>query len=570
ASNSLNSDLVNEIQKTILSESITTTFNDLSTSYGTSSPTDATTKGGWTTEGDVSQPGSIASSTKNLAKNITNKTANRISRQVALTRENSRINGQESLEEHIHNNVEGNTNRVAVYRWVDKVYSAYTTDYGNRLMIEFMVDQPANPYIANTLNLQGIDLTPPPTLQSVGVNSYRDINRNNYPDLLTTYNIDNCEQYTPKPAYRISSTAFHSMDGPYSKDIPIEAGYQATHASVTYAISNVNQKLMGVIGSNAFTIPESDHAPIYSSGNEIGGWVCTPSYFSVDDVQTGTVCLNLNNETLQLCASINSVDVVTSPPPPDNANSHNYSVTIEVYSALEKTIAEQWQMAVYNALEKSYAKMNDVYFQHAKGPVTPLGHENSEDNRIVERCYLKQAGMRLLMAQRRELVGQACNITSPPDQYEVNAPRFEQFADHMFEWDEMTYRFYPHIHNDGTDELPINCCTGTDSLFTSFLKSTRARLLVPVKPEHAQQVLYFLSTGTIWEANPLFAPSLESNKDIFNELITLSLHGDNVKGCTPDAWEFVIPSSMTVIQSDCQQTFAAFPESSSNVLNQGD
>lgn len=549
SSSSLSSDLLNEIQKTIESESVSTTFNNLSTTYGTSSPPTATVNGSWVVAQD---PQVMATGISNLAKDITNKTANRIAQNMAQVRQQSRLNGTEEVQVHGFDNTASVDAKVGIYRWVNKKYTARTVNYGNRLMIEFMVTRPAASYIQSVLDLTGIKLTPPPSLPSLGINSYRDIHRANYAVLLTTYKVESSEQYQPPSAYKVATGSLGSDDGLTSKSIAIASDYQARKASLTYVLSGENQVLMGLVGANVFTVPETlnpgqAEASGLLSDENMSGWCCTPTLVVSGQMESGTQCFLMNGETECVSVAVKASQEISSPPEPDN-----YCVNIEVYAVLSEAVYEQWQINVYTALVNAYDLASAAYIEKTKGPFSSLECDNALANRLLERTELKQAGLRQLLNQGQALVGESCDISSPPDPQIVNAPRYEQFLNHMFEWGEMTYHFYPDLHQgEALSSSYINLRSGTDPLFVSFLQAARARLLVPVKPQHAPMILYFLSTGMIWSASPERVPALEGNKAIVNDLITLQEDDSQCSGIS-EPWNITIPTSMLMVQSGDQ------------------
>jgi len=549
-SSSLNTDLLNEIQKTIEAESVSTTFNDLTTTYGTSSAPTATVTNGWTVN---QEPQFITTKTNQLAKDITSKTANRIAQNMAQVRQHSHLNGTEEIQVHGFDNTKGTQSKVGIYRWVNKKYSAWTVNYGNRLMIEFMVTRPAAPYIGSVLNLMGIDLTPPPSLQSFGVHSYADITRENYAKLLTTYKVQNSAQYQPKSAIMVSSASLSSTDGLTSTNIPIAKDYHASKASVTYVLSGENQTLMGLVGGNVVTVPETLNPGQSTTVESFHGWTCSPTLMVSGQLESGTQCFIMNGETGSVPITVNASTAISSPP-----EAEIYTVNIEVCAVLSEAIYQQWQMTVYTVLNNAYDLAKAEYIEKTKGPFSTLspGEHGSRDNalanRLLERTELKQAGLRQLLEQGNALVGDCAELSSPPDPQVVNSPRYQQFLDHMLEWGEMTYHFYPDLfEGEEQSSAYIDLRSGTDPLFASFLQAGRARLLVPVKPQHASVVLYYLATGMIFSANPELTPALAQNKAIINDLITLQAQTSHCSSIS-EPWNITIPTAMLMVQSGDQ------------------
>jgi len=124
------------------------------------------------------------------------------------------------------------------------------------------------------------------------------------------------------------------------------------------------------------------------------------------------------------------------------------------------------------------------------------------------------------------------------DRYSVTAKFFEQ----AFEWSIMSYVFYPFYWGAKKRWEELYTIENNDPLFRAFLKAGLARVIVTVRPGFEEAVMYFMSTGKIWNGgevpvigNPLYL-------SVLNEL------RDPVY--TPEeTWETRVPSTLTLIQA---------------------
>lgn len=103
---------------------------------------------------------------------------------------------------------------------------------------------------------------------------------------------------------------------------------------------------------------------------------------------------------------------------------------------------------------------------------------------------------------------------------------FVQFMEQAFEWDKLSYIFYPYFWADRPKWMEmLNREDHTDSKMTAFLKAGSARVLVAVHPAYNKAVLHFLATGQAWEGgdspavgDPLFIPLYEEIRDTQDNL----------------------------------------------------
>jgi hypothetical protein len=156
----------------------------------------------------------------------------------------------------------------------------------------------------------------------------------------------------------------------------------------------------------------------------------------------------------------------------------------------------------------------------------------------IERGSLQYSCMGLLSAIAATLVGDAPGIT--PSQLSVNSQRYTQFINEVFEWDEMTYCF-----DDQPSKL-VYALQGQDDSLRPFLQASYARVFLPVRPGSNFQVLYYLSSGMLWEAPWPFVP-------VNNTDTATAGHLKQVR-CWHEArtvekyWDIALPTSMQVVQ----------------------
>ena len=166
-------DLINQVQKTLSDHVTRTAIDEYQTDYGMPTDQDLKVKGNWWVE---EQPaGGFLEDISNFAKDIVDKTVNRISKQVNITRSLSEFEENEITDSSKFENVSGEGNIRGVYQWVNKSYRVCSRNLGNRLILEIMLDDPAAHFLKTLKRIFEIDLEPPASPQSLGLESYSDI-----------------------------------------------------------------------------------------------------------------------------------------------------------------------------------------------------------------------------------------------------------------------------------------------------------------------------------------------------------------------------------------------------------
>jgi hypothetical protein len=577
-------DLLRETQRTIAQESVTTNFNNLTTTYGT--PTTATLDGSWSVQKGSQPP--RQGQARGFAQDVTTRAADRLSRKVLERRAFSTLDESEEAVVHTFDNTGGADNVVGIYRWVNKVYRAQLGNNGRRLLIEFMVPRPALNYIERVATLRGVTLvepTPPARLAPpLGpVRSYEDITRANYAALVALYQ---AREIAAAPAeVRVVPTTVQGGVALGTSEVAVPAGYRAVEASVTYMLAGgAGVELLGLVGNNMFSVPPSTTSasllPARGAGTGLASpppWQCTPADVSAGDIQAGTQCFGLSGEDSFVPVSLMEVrPAPDSPPgsPPGGpswggdpaggvmavyGSGQGYLVNVEIKCVLSDEKFAEWQIKTYEAITRAYQQQKAEYYAQAGSRQSGPTANNPLANREVEREELRRGCEQVLLEQVYTLVGPP---PVPPAtdrarrgaaaEFAFNELRYLQLFEQAFEWGEMVYYFY--ARPDGTrlpNRTPYWGLPENDSLFTSFLQADAARVVLPARPSFERRVLFFLATGMIWDGRDTLAPAVESNLSIYNELKEAAEAGGGYRP-EGEAWEVLVPTSMTMLQRGSQ------------------
>jgi hypothetical protein len=123
---------------------------------------------------------------------------------------------------------------------------------------------------------------------------------------------------------------------------------------------------------------------------------------------------------------------------------------------------------------------------------------------------------------------------------------FALFFHHSFEWAEMTYTFYPYFWARQITWPEKLSVAGEDALFAKFLTAGLARVIVPVRPAHEGDVLYYLETGTPWAGSD---PPVIGDKKFVSivDEIKESLDAPDAGKADGDPWQFKVPTSLVYL-----------------------
>ena len=484
-------------------------------------------------------------SSSNFAREVVDKSVSKIQNRTKEERTTKKLHEVEEINTHGIDNKEKPDNAIGIYRWVDKYYEAQIYNYGKRMMFEFIIPEPSSFIEYAQANKPQKTLIPPIIPYKSGTKeiiTHKDITDWNYQIYTRDYNV---QGVTPPPLpYKTISTAI-SKDGmpidgsPHtanSKELIVPDGYISKNG-VWFDCSayfNNNPKLEVTIGNKIFRLLNypggagiMDNNSMYNPAEPFHWfWPGNPIQISV-----------------------NIYDIK--------------SFTMNAYALVERTaeLFEQWQiqtfekiMAAYKAILMEYEQKSAT--QEVQDGITIHG-QNPRINREIESTELKKHCLKMMMDTYLFGTFDAMKAGTPPDFDIFDA--FEEgktilFFEQAFEWENITYLFYPYfwgrkgvnaenwIHKVNTYDI--------DPLFTKFLQSGSARVVIPVHPAYNDAVLYFLeNNGVIWKGGE--TPRL--NDSMFISIADeLRNQTDDLTNAIPegDPWEVILPTTLVYLQKD--------------------
>ena len=367
------------------------------------------------------------------------------------------------------------------------------------------------------------------TPQTLTIKSPKDITRENYQDLIMTYNLHGFPP-TPIPWKTIST--------PIIKD--------------------------GVLDGNAHTANSKELAVPDGYISKLGAWLDLSAYWNDHprpEVAIGNKIFRLIDNNGALGAIDNHYKSTEGNPIQVSVNSYDIaSYTLNVYAAVELTneALEKWQieifgkiMTAYNAIQSEYKQR--ISAQEFQGGVAIHG-QNPLINREIEKTELQKHCIKMLIDTYQFASFDATR------QKRDEAPDFDffdaleegiiiQFFEQAFEWENITYLFYPYFWGRKDEWIHKSTTYDIDPLFTKFLQAGSARVVIPVHPAYNDAILYYLATGAIWQGGD--APKL-------NDPLFISIHEelknqiDDLASATPegDPCDVILPTTLVYLQKE--------------------
>jgi hypothetical protein len=509
--------LLEETRKMIAEKAVTNNYDDFKTTYGP--PAQTALDGSWTRTTNQGPNAGLDDVTR-FARETLNKTVSRIRRKIGMVRTTSTMNQVEDVVTSVIDNTSGRASMRAIFRWLNKVYEASVVNYGNRLMMEFLVRRPAIHYIAHEAALTGQGLVrplPPP-------NSFKDIEPDNYAEIGARYGVTELE---PPPLARKYATA--TLRAGEVQQIAVPSGYCAVTAFVDCVSTPASlPPPVVLVGRQAFNAGNAS-APL-------------PPY----------------GEDSTIPISVMGLELALSPP-----SEAQVLVNVEVECAPTSRTMDEWRIGVYRSVMKSHQQRAGQYYgEFGPGGGRQPATRSPLANRQIEQRELEKACMRLLLEHMAELTGAAeSGASSSPPAAIVNEPRYVQFLTEALEWNEMAYSFHVSPHARLRESLDESAARdgADDPLFTSFLQAEQARILLPVQPARVMAFLYAFSSGMLWDGRDRLVPVLTDDLALVNDLEHASRNPTSGTSGTRErevgqSWEIVVPTSMQILDESLVAT----------------
>ena len=516
----------------------------------------------------------------NKAKEVTQQASERIISRVKNERKVSTTEEFTENNTHTFDNREGSEHVSGVYRFINAVYKNQIYNYGKRLMYEFMIPQPAKLHrlgmavsggggkelkepkdpretsitipsntipaatVQNKYNLYTAH-TPATLNQTINsmltsdgkITDFTKINKDNYQYLAGIYNAK-VNEYPREEIYVTKTVSNSQVDDNEcfsgTVEISLHDGYITEKAflkffakhdvndndqhAVGISFGNVNLYLGQRLkeGINGGDVTETDLKNNKSEGYNL------PAY----------------KENMSLSYAVE--------------NYHTFSIALSVRLKLDETKKAQWQKETFEAIIEGYNQQMTDYKNALAESLTsgvqildsnPLFYRQIEQTVLRQNCisYLLPNSPVRRFGQKMYSGDELTNFKVKLDQTMDDYSSFIKFMEQAFEWDLMSYIFYPYYWANEKEWESLYKFDSDDATFRSFMQAGMARVVVTVRPGFERAVMHYMATGQIWNGgetpvigDPLYLSIVDELKE--QEYI--------VEG----SWETMLPTNLIALQ----------------------
>ncbi|NQY28280.1 MAG: hypothetical protein HRT69_02295 [Flavobacteriaceae bacterium] len=452
------------------------------------------------------------------AKDVTERALERVVQKTKKERVVKIIEEFEENNTHGFDNRQGDKHISGVYRWVDKIYKNQVLNYGKRLMYEFMIPEPAA--FHNTA-IEGVS-------ESVNEVLVKPVD----PRTVTGgFNLSNFN--------KITTVTYAHWAGIYNAEVsePPKTGMNIGKAFSYQAAEVISDNHERYAESTELDIPEG-----YYSTRALARWSHSTDGGTTPRTLAGGYRL-IFGVKIAIPNHVGKIPVSYSA---HGQLSGSVNIVIELKVLPEYVV--KWKIETFNKIIKAYenklAEYNSKIGDIKKFGVNPGFYRQIENMVLRKNCisYLAShvnVGANFLN-NRTDIQDFTVNYQDENlESYVARVKFFEQ----AFEWNIMSYNFYPFYWADKSKWKELyNVTEFNDPLHRSFLQSGMARVVVTVRPGFEEVVNWYMATGQIWNGGQVPTMDDELFVSIVEEL-------QNPEFAIEETWESRVPTSLTVIQA---------------------
>jgi hypothetical protein len=494
----------------------------------------------------------VENSKTNYARSVSDRAVNSLTQR---TKEQRIKREQRSYTEktvHEFDNSTWTTKVRGIYQWVDKKYKMRIMNYGERLLYDVVIPEPAA-FLIDSLKRQ----QQPEAFQLVKPFAPwffpQELNTSNYMALARFYGVTGSVQ--PPPDEFVSTIAEVRNDKVekigevkfYSTKLRIPDGYQAIHGYVTRLThQSFNEKNLADDAKNKtgvdleFMIGEQ-YLLRFGPGPASLKFAWEP--------------FTMANEEGELPVLFRSFSPVAE---------WGFAIGINC----KRLGLENWQLKTFAALTEGYRRQNAEYEdklaqRQAIVRTQMMLAQNFARNPSAETTELKRMFIHLLVSEHLTQVGFPPPISDPfffltDPAYVKKWGAVVAFFERAFEWENIMYFYYPYFYGRLARWGELVLIQDLNPQFEEFLKAGAARVVIPVRPGFEAALAHYHETGDVWMG--------EEMPDMFSDLyvsiideIKARNFGPGEEVCVAE-WDVKLPTTLVMLKDD-----ATLPEWKSTV-----
>jgi hypothetical protein len=543
---------------------------------------------------------SSESSAQEYAKQVTEEASKSVRSMVRQSTSTTLLTESEQTSIHGFDNAAGTGHVIGVYRWVDRIVSARTVNYGRRMLLAFDVPEPAA-YLRSLSSDTAAEATselvaprPPADYRFANgrlvvggdqddlLSDASTLTRDNYLALAAVYGVANLEPPPPNKivgtkAIAVPATGSASVVKDHTDEVnelslvladntlTVDPGYRVSHVGVwateggagnlrnfadVLKLGGTNKdvnRILVQVGPKSFwfnaTNPDGDGA------NSID-----TNFNSTQEIEDDEHFYGQMQPALPITISADFEGILT--------------LTISYSAYLRDEAFEAWQISTFGAILAGYERLRVDYVTQQQAAEqaadatssAQFTGRRSDQYRAIEQAELKRGCVQLLTRNSAPGYGSMRGDGSrggiafepPPDAEQWRAPlpngMVASTLETSFEWDQMTYTFLPYFWTAKDHWPAVMQATSDDPTFEAFLQSGMAQVVVPVRPGCERPVLRFLREGLLWCGAYLPLFDREEDLEVYAD-VELGVQFDPPVQ-VGESWEVRLPTSLIMLQQD--------------------
>lgn len=471
-----------------------------------------------------------AQTSSNYARNIISTSVQKIKERVFTSRTTTNIEKVKVVNRHELNNANGADHIRGIYQWVNKIYRLQIMNYGKRAMLEFTIPDPAAFYrYALTTKPDDDTVLVKPDLPGSCINGIfqpltaSDIDEYNYQFLAAKYTATDVKPYPEESKTIIWNNSINvdqsdsnkpnKVAGDSTNPITIQDGYKVS--KVNYQVNVMRNDVGATSGTDSSGINRDQIELSIMIGTKEIGHVSLTEWPVIQDQPP------VYNAVYQSSFPSNPNDVIVFPNYTGSENSLPISVTgfstlaiavnigLNITCILDPQAYTQWQIDTFNSIIAGYDNLKSQYDRDLKAKqfdnIASIQGRNPLLNREIEKMELKKSVLSQVTGQNYEYFN-SMKYDFPPlgyPQMDINDAADEgnyiRFFEQAFEWENMTYLFYPYFWSNKKNWPMLLQLEDNDPLFERFLQAGSARVQVPIRTGFETPVSnYIQNGGTPW------------------------------------------------------------------------
>jgi hypothetical protein len=459
-------------------------------------------------------------------------------RERELTRVTRRTRTElEELQAHKVDNTGAGGHLVGIYRWVDSLWKATTYSIGVRLVLEFLIPEPGRAVeMAGKAPAPGAGEAPPPALPD---NLFATIDAAGAAKYAALYGVDGIKA-PPVDSQVIGvpfgTTEYKDADGErvmaiVVKDVKIPDKYVGKTVFVAVTAMDRADKdhdsniVIDVAGAKPqkFLDPGGPDNPFLFSG--------------------GVGRPNLDLRTLVIRSDSNFGPGATVPVTVYAEDVRGLAGFVEVHCSLSTAALNEWKLETVQKIASGYrSRLADWQSRRLADsfdvPPTP------PDPDLDALC--RHACISSLLNGWPATTPTRNNPWPVPGALGNKTGELIEFMEQAFEWNNLQYVAYPYYWAEAVRWPALMGYDHADPHVREFVRSGAVRMVVPVRPDLSEAVLFFLATGVPWFAGSAPIPGEPGYIAIADEIRNSRVDGDGEK--VVREFRFRLPTSLSILQ----------------------